>query len=605
MLRQRKNQSQKEKCENAYQIESQENEIFKLKNETMVETLVLGSSEMYVLSVLGAIDTMVQQKLINMKSLKNIVSSSLGTIVSLYLSFDYTPKEIFCVFAEMIELHNDIIFKIMETGGIFEISPFIDSLLKPLIQKIGFIPTLNDVYEKTGKNLLFITYNLTKGETVTMDRTTHPTTWVSEMVKVSCIVPVMFKKYKNEVSKENDFVDYTFLDMNREVEIAAEMFPDTNTYAFCIELCDKENFKFHESTMFDFMKHLFDARIGSSHKIKYFDDHIHVYNILQEAYSITLMLDPLQRYKELLRLYCVTKKQIEKRIQEDLLVMETSEQPTEGLVLCGGGILASYISGALAGSKKLKIVDDQNVKVMIGTSAGFILCVCEILGLDEMQICDLCCGIEIDQMIMKAMLDFDIVSFVEKKYICDNKQLLAKCDQLFIDFNNGEIPTLLDVYNKYHKELVCVTYNLTQSKVEYLNYENAPDLLITHAMTMTACLPIIFSPFEYKGCLYVDGGIVSNYSIEHVQFYPDKHFLSFYLEDNIDFETDSFLQYVGKFLWKIVCKDRQKAENNKLSNVQCVKIPIDRKTNNSVIKIQKYQYLENFWNGYKYIQDTL
>jgi len=207
-------------------------------------------------------------------------------------------------------------------------------------------------------------------------------------------------------------------------------------------------------------------------------------------------------------------------------------------------------------------------------------------------------------MVMKEFVDFDIVSFLDKKYLCSNQQLLAKCDQIFTQFNNGEIPTLLDIYNKYNKELVCVTYNLTKGKVEYLNYENSPDLLVTHAMTMTSCIPILFNPFEYKGCLYIDGCIISNFSIEYVQFYPDKHFLGFYLSDTLQFETESFIQYFAQFFWQIISKDYQKANNNKFPNVQCVQIPVDR-TKSSTIKTDKYQFLENFWKAYKYTQDTL
>lgn len=76
--------------------------------------------------------------------------------------------------------------------------------------------------------------------------------------------------------------------------------------------------------------------------------------------------------------------------------------------------------------------------------------------------------------------------------------------------------TLMDLYTKYNKELVCCTYNLTRQKPEYISYKTHPDLNCITALRMSANLPFFFETFFYDDCKYVDGGIADNFPIDQV-----------------------------------------------------------------------------------------
>ena len=45
-----------------------------------------------------------------------------------------------------------------------------------------------------------------------------------------------------------------------------------------------------------------------------------------------------------------------------------------------------------------------------------------------------------------------------------------------------EVPSLLELYELYNKEFICVTYNLTKKKTEYLNYREYPNLSVLDAI---------------------------------------------------------------------------------------------------------------------------
>jgi len=58
--------------------------------------------------------------------------------------------------------------------------------------------------------------------------------------------------------------------------------------------------------------------------------------------------------------------------------------------------------------------------------------------------------------------------------------------------------------------------NMNKQCNEYLNKDNAPDLKYTDAVCMTSCIPILFEPIEYNGCLYIDGGVNNNFPYEKI-----------------------------------------------------------------------------------------
>ena len=58
--------------------------------------------------------------------------------------------------------------------------------------------------------------------------------------------------------------------------------------------------------------------------------------------------------------------------------------------------------------------------------------------------------------------------------------------------------------------------NINKQCNEYLNKDNSPDLKYTEAVSMTSCIPILFEPIEYNGCLYIDGGVNNNFPYEKI-----------------------------------------------------------------------------------------
>ena len=57
-------------------------------------------------------------------------------------------------------------------------------------------------------------------------------------------------------------------------------------------------------------------------------------------------------------------------------------------------------------------------------------------------------------------------------------------------------------------------FNATLKQVQYISYENHPDISFLTLVEMAIAIPFFFKPIKYKDELYVDGGLRGHFPIE-------------------------------------------------------------------------------------------
>lgn len=174
--------------------------------------------------------------------------------------------------------------------------------------------------------------------------------------------------------------------------------------------------------------------------------------------------------------------------------------------LSGGGIKGFASLGALTYFQR--IFDILSVENFVGTSIGAIICLL------------LCCGyhpFEIFEEIMKAdglakplsKLSF----FVE--YGLNSSEPLEILISKMVEKKFGKILTLSELREATGKNLVVVAANLSEMKIEYINYENNPNIPCVEAVLLSCNAPGVFKKRIYNGCVYTDGGIFDNYPLDY------------------------------------------------------------------------------------------
>ncbi len=199
----------------------------------------------------------------------------------------------------------------------------------------------------------------------------------------------------------------------------------------------------------------------------------------------------------------------ENDVQEDI---EKEDKKIENkhdydtLVLSGGSTKGIITLGALQFAYDNYLLN--NIKTYIGTSAGAMISYLLAIGYTPIEIIVYICK----NQLMEKMQHFNIVAMINGSGAVSFNNISENLEKMTIE-KIGYLPTMKDLKNNFGKTLICITYNLTEDKSEYISPDNYPELPCLIALRMSANLPLIFETFKYGNCFYIDGGIYDNFGI--------------------------------------------------------------------------------------------
>jgi len=180
------------------------------------------------------------------------------------------------------------------------------------------------------------------------------------------------------------------------------------------------------------------------------------------------------------------------------------------LVLSGGAVRGFAILGAL------QYYMDQgrmhHIEKVVGTSIGAIIGYLLCIGYSPIEIMVILCQTDW----LKKLSHLDLLQAVQGNGAISFSVLHEILEKLTVQ-KIGRFLTLGQLFETYHKILVCCTYNYTRDEEEFLNPRDHPDLPCLTALRMSSNLPLLFEPFQYQGCWYFDGGFCCNFPVHHLE----------------------------------------------------------------------------------------
>lgn len=248
----------------------------------------------------------------------------------------------------------------------------------------------------------------------------------------------------------------------------------------------------------------------------------------------------------------------------------------------------------------------QHIKTFIGTSVGSILCYLLIIGYTPIEIM---VYISTHQ-IFEKMQNFDILSLVKGHGAFSFSFIQEELEKMTIE-KIGYLPTLKSIKEKYNKNFISVTYNLSENKTEYLSYENYPDLPCISAIRMTSNLPFVFDNYKYGNSFYIDGGISNNFPIDIAQKYGNK-ILGLALSSNKNKSSNNtpissnILELFYKLIFIPVSQYIELREQTiNIEKTKIIKLNYSGDLKVFNFNISSKDRLEMFSNGYQQIKDIL
>ena len=184
------------------------------------------------------------------------------------------------------------------------------------------------------------------------------------------------------------------------------------------------------------------------------------------------------------------------------------------LVLSGGGPSGIAFFGLFRSLFEKGILNKNldGIKEIITTSIGILAAVSFILKLPIEVGINIILKYDIQKMINVDNIQIDdiLVDFglFETTGIRNIIQSILK------NFKGVEDISLKELYDISNIKLTVKVFNATKKQLEYISYENNPDLSILTLSQMTTAIPFFFKPVKYNDCIYVDGGMRGHFPIE-------------------------------------------------------------------------------------------
>jgi predicted acylesterase/phospholipase RssA len=227
------------------------------------------------------------------------------------------------------------------------------------------------------------------------------------------------------------------------------------------------------------------------------------------------------------------------------------------IVLGGSSINGILLLGALQflyENDKLLTIDKY-----IGTSSGAIISYLLIIGYKPIDVIIYL----VSNNVFTKMDKFSLENMFQGKGAYSATYIFEHLKQMTLN-KIGYIPTLNDLYTKFNKVLVLITYNMTLKQSQEISHSNYGDLDCLTALRMTSNLPFIFDNFFYNDMQYMDGGVCNNFPID-VAYKLGTSILGLVANKRqLNFNSTNTLDYIFNILLIPVIE----LNNNKLKSIQ-------------------------------------
>ena len=226
------------------------------------EGLLLPAGGINGFTILGFLDILYNEE--NIKSVENIKyfgGTSSGSIITYLLAIGYTPREIFLYVTknDVMDLFKDLsILSIQSKWGLIDIDIIKKYLEIMSLQKLGYVPTFNELYIKLNKFFICNAYNISEKNIEKAQEyfttKTHGDMKVIDAVILSCSAPIIFTKSSY---KDNFYIDGGIFDQCPDTKLV-ELFNLKNEEIMCIKY-DVKNYLISIECIYSYIKRIVEV----------------------------------------------------------------------------------------------------------------------------------------------------------------------------------------------------------------------------------------------------------------------------------------------------------------------------------------------------------
>ena len=166
-------------------------------NKYEYDTLVLPGTSSKCFILLGDLQYAYDNFLL--KNIKTYIGTSCGAMISFLLCIGYTPIEIIvyiCTHQLLEKMQCFNIVAMIQGNGASSFHIIHEHLEKITITKIGYLPTLKQLYDNFDKKLICVTHNINEDKTEYLSYENYPDIPCLTALRMSSNLPLIFEHYK-------------------------------------------------------------------------------------------------------------------------------------------------------------------------------------------------------------------------------------------------------------------------------------------------------------------------------------------------------------------------------------------------------------------------
>jgi len=184
----------------------------------------------------------------------------------------------------------------------------------------------------------------------------------------------------------------------------------------------------------------------------------------------------------------------------------------KNLVISSGGLYILSAIGSITRLLKLKIINNDKLENIYGTSAGGVVGLLLCLKLDWELFEQYVINRPLPEEFQLSMNN--ILEYMESKGFVGREVYDVMLKSIFKMKGLRYEITFKELYEYSNIKLNVFALNFNTFKNEAFNYELTPDYPVIDAVYMSGTFPFVFKPIYYNNSYYIDGGVENDYPID-------------------------------------------------------------------------------------------
>ena len=172
------------------------------------------------------------------------------------------------------------------------------------------------------------------------------------------------------------------------------------------------------------------------------------------------------------------------------------------IILSGGGTKGFAYIGLTKILKEYEIYD--KLETILGFSVGSIFSIALLLKMSYQELSEIVLRTDFFKSLINIETN-NVLNFTHNKGLINGDKIKNFIKEMIKTKTDKEDLTFLESYQLTNITLGISVTNLTTKQLNMITYKTDPELSIADAVVMSCSIPLLFEPYKYNNCLYVDG----------------------------------------------------------------------------------------------------